>query len=269
MRRRILLTACFSLLLSGLVLMGPAPPSAAGGGSWLEPVLDRYSPGEVATLVAYASGNGDGWVDDGPFEAYLRADPDEGGGDEGTDLHPGAADSDIPLGPLVLQETGRGGVYGLWVSLTFTVPDLAPGEYGIGYCNADCTPLGTLIVGSIWVDVDPPHPTDRDWPADDPARDGAAADAPLPPPPPTTLPATTVAPTTAPTTTMREPSTSRASVPPPSTFVAERVVTSPGQDGSEGGGPGLVLLGLGAAVVALAVGAGLQVRHGDTTPSTD
>ncbi len=47
------------------------PIPAGAGGSHLSPVRDRYEVGDVATLVAYTSGGQLGWVQDGPFYAYL------------------------------------------------------------------------------------------------------------------------------------------------------------------------------------------------------
>ncbi|MGH9187581.1 MAG: hypothetical protein ACRD0U_17490, partial [Acidimicrobiales bacterium] len=61
------------LALGLLAILTPA--AAAKGGSWLYPLEDRYEPGEVATLDGWTSPGQLGWVEDGPFLAYLRVDP--------------------------------------------------------------------------------------------------------------------------------------------------------------------------------------------------
>ncbi len=258
MIRRLVPAALAALLAS--IMLG-AQPASAGGGSWMDPVLDRYSPGEVATMVGYVGGAGTGWVEDGPYEVYLRQEPAESLGDGDDYRRPGEASSDITLGPLLLQETGRGGYPTLRVSITFTVPQVAPGRYSIEYGNADCTWLGDLAGGSLWVDVDPAEPITRDWPADDPARAGAAADVRLPPAPPTTQPPTTVASTTTVSTTTEAPSSSSTQVAPST----EVILTSTGSGEATDDGPasGWLLVALGGLALAVALGAGLRARRTD------
>lgn len=243
-----------------------APPASAGGGEWLIPVLDRYSPGETATLVAYTAPGNEGWVDDGPYQAFLRVDRDEQPPPGQEYLRPGEASSDIPLGPLVLQETGRGGNLSLRVAITFTVPDLAPDGYDVMYANDDGTWLGQVVGGYLPIDVDSPEGWPLAWPADDPARAGAAADVPLPPAPPTTAPApTTVPPTTAATTA---PSTERTRPAPSTVVVTQEVVRAvAGADGPDGDiHPGWIVLGLSASAVALALAAAARSRRSTGGP---
>ncbi|NNC81886.1 MAG: hypothetical protein HKN94_17220 [Acidimicrobiales bacterium] len=153
-----------------VVLLGFASPAIAGG-SWFDPVKDRYEPGEQATLVGYTGGGAYGWIEDGPYFGFLMESADEGGA---------VADGiRLPLGEIVLEETGRGGYLRLRASISFQIPsDLEPALYQFDYCNADCSArLGDLIGGAVWVGVDPEYPISREWPLDDPEVANLAADA--------------------------------------------------------------------------------------------
>jgi hypothetical protein len=142
---------------------------AAAGGSHMSPVRDRYEPGDVATLVGYTSGGQLGWIQDGPFYAYLVAGDVTLWSDRRLPL------DHVGLGPLTVQARGRA----LRVSITFPVPDhFAPGLYTVTYCNDPCTSgLGDLIGGSVAVSVDPPRTIQREWPVDEPEIANLAADA--------------------------------------------------------------------------------------------
>ncbi|MCA1846395.1 MAG: hypothetical protein LC792_25005, partial [Actinobacteria bacterium] len=153
------LSAALALLLA---LAGAAP--ARAGGSWLDPVADRYEPGDVATLVGYVGRGQLGWVDDGPFYAYLRA------GDLGGVAPPGFTDQGLSVGRLEVDPLGGADATVLRVSLSFRLPSsLPPGSYGVAYCNDPCTNgLGDLIGGRLSVGADPPAPFVRAWPPDEP-----------------------------------------------------------------------------------------------------
>lgn len=142
---------------------------ATAGGSWLSPVRDRYEPGEVATLVGYTSGGQLGWVQDGPFFAYLVV------GDITLWAEHRLPTDHVALGPLSIQSRGRA----LRVSISFPVPHhLAAGLYTVTYCNDPCTTgLGDLIGGSVAVGVDPPREVQRGWYLDDPEIANLADDA--------------------------------------------------------------------------------------------
>lgn len=237
-----------------VIVLGTAPASA--GGSWFEPARDRYEPGEAATVVGYTGGGQLGWIEDGPFYAYLTPDPS--GGARGGGL---LDTSDIPLGLLLLQETGRGGYLSLRAAITFTVPpDLAPGEYGFAICNDPCTTgLGDFIGGSVWVGMDPPSPFDRsDWPADDPARMGAPASVGLP----AQAATTSLSP---PTTPLVHPPTGWTTYTmvnrPPGTTSAENGPPSEADAGNESSFPWLAL-----PVAALLAVALLRRRDRQDTP---
>jgi hypothetical protein len=148
-------------------LIGAAPTGA--GGSYLSPVRDRYERGEVATLVGYTSGGQLGWVQDGPFFAYLVA------GDVTLWADRRLPTEHVALGPLSVEARGRT----LRVSISFVVPErLAAGLYTVTYCNDPCTTgLGDLIGGSLAVGIDPPTGVQRAWSLDDPEIADLADDA--------------------------------------------------------------------------------------------
>ncbi len=156
MRRIAFAVAVVAILASGA-------GSALGGGSWFDPVKDRYEPGDEATLVGYTGGGAYGWIEDGPFFGYLVGTDQFGTPDSGSELRE-------PLGELELTETDHGGYAQLRAAITFTVPaDLEPGTYGFDYCNAACDErLGDLVGGVVYVGVDPEYDIKRSWPADDP-----------------------------------------------------------------------------------------------------
>jgi hypothetical protein len=171
-----------------LAAVAVAADPAAAGGSWLSPVRDRYEPGEMVTLVGYVGPGGSlGSVDDGPFFAYLRrldvplTVPNE------LAMAPFTPQaSDLRLGELVVQNTGRAGYLAYRVGIQFRLPSRLPaGRYGVVYCNSTCTKgLSDLIGGVIFVGRDPDAPIYRTWPADEPERanlEGDASRAPVPP----------------------------------------------------------------------------------------
>jgi hypothetical protein len=150
-----------------LIAVAAARADALGtiqASSELYPVADRYEPGEVATLVGYTGPGAQGWVEDGPFYAFLTP----------TDW----AGADIDLGPLTVTDTGRGGWRALRVSLSFPVPDdLEPGAYSVWYCNEDCaTGLGDLAGGTVAIGIDPDQAVLRTWPLDEPEIANVAPD---------------------------------------------------------------------------------------------
>jgi hypothetical protein len=130
-------------------------PSASAGGSSLEPERERYAPGDTATLRGYVGRGQLGWVEDGPFPAWLRTAPVSATTDESP--LPGRMPGDLPIGELVIEETGQGGYLELHISITFQIPsDLDRGTYEVVYCNADCsTGIGDLIGGLVHVSARP------------------------------------------------------------------------------------------------------------------
>ena len=188
-----------ALFTLALVAVVAAADPAAAGGSWLSPVRDRYEPGETATLVGYVGPGGTlGSVEDGPFFAYLRrldvplTVPNQ------LQMAPFTPQpSDVRVGEVSVQNTGRPGYLAYRVSIEFRLPaNLPAGRYGVIYCNATCTKgLSDLIGGVIFVGIDPDAPISRTWPPDEPERanlEGNASQAPEPPA--LSAPVTTVSP---------------------------------------------------------------------------
>ena len=209
--------AMCTLALTAVVV---AAEPAAAGGSWLAPVRDRYDPGEVVTLVAYVGPGGTlGSVEDGPFFAYLRRLDAALQAPTDLPIAPFAPQaSDLRLGQVVVEHTGRADYTAYRASIRFQLPrDLPVGRYGVSYCNTTCTKgLSDLIGGVVFVGRDPDGPIPRTWPlqeseianlADDAmlygpgwqltARDARAR--PTEPPVTTTPPTTTVPDTERPT----------------------------------------------------------------------
>ncbi len=145
------------LIVATAILLVALP--AAAGGSWLDPYHESYEAGDTVTMRGGVSVGQLGWVEDGPFFAYLRLDESVRCGDLWTCVHP----DDIPLGQLTVEEQAEGW---LNVSITFTLPeDIADGEYWVHYCNDPCTTgLGDLIGGVFYVGItaEDLHPVDDD-----------------------------------------------------------------------------------------------------------
>lgn len=155
--RAVLALTVFSIL----AMVGA--PAAWAGGSWFDPIHDRYEPGDEVTLIGYTGGGTQGWVDDGPFFGYLvEADTD------GSLI---AGGQRTAVGEVIIEDTGRAGYLHLRASITFVLPaDLAAGTYFFDYCNDGCAEkLGDLIGGYVYVGIDPNYPIYREWPLDDPA----------------------------------------------------------------------------------------------------
>jgi hypothetical protein len=123
---------------------------ASAGGSWLDPSWERVEAGDNISLSSYISHGQLGWINDGPFYAYLSGATYGRVTDEGN----GGATTDVPLGKLKVNESERR----LAVSVDFTLPnDVPTGEYWVLVCNDPCTAgLGDLIGGVLYVGMDPP-----------------------------------------------------------------------------------------------------------------
>lgn len=158
------LTVALTAVAGSLLLITLAAPVAAGG-SWFNPVADRYEPGDTATLVGYTGGGILGALDDGPFFGFLAARVDE------DDYVPISPDFEpLELGELDITRTTHGGYLSYRAAVTFELPgDLEPGVYRFDYCNEACDKqLGDLIGGFVWVGVDPNYTITRYWAPDEP-----------------------------------------------------------------------------------------------------
>lgn len=132
---------------------------AAGGGSWLDFEQAAYRPGEEARAEGWVSHGQLGWVEDGPFFAYLRP-PGTVPEASAPDQWPWISPRDLPLAPLDIGPPPTG-YAGVTARLIFPVPEVAPGTYEVVYCNDPCTDgLGDLIGATLAVaDADGAVPT--------------------------------------------------------------------------------------------------------------
>ncbi len=141
------------IAIVALLILTSATPALAGG-SWLEPSAERVEVDETIRLSGDVSEGQLGWVEDGPYYAYMW------GENYGTILEEAAGGwvTDVPLGQLEIEADDG------WaqVSLEFAVPaDVPPGEYWIYACNDPCTTgFGDLIGAVLYVGVDPPSDVD-------------------------------------------------------------------------------------------------------------
>lgn len=135
-------------------LLIAAAGGATAGGAWFDFEERYYRAGEIAVGTVVTHGGSLGWVEDGPFYAYLLPG----------DVTRVPAFSEIPLGGVELEDTGDGGVR---ATVRFVVPDLPGGEYFVGYCNEPCADgLGDIIGGYLRILGDPPPrvaPALRRW----------------------------------------------------------------------------------------------------------
>lgn len=133
---------------TALIILTAAPSGA--GGSWLDPTWVRVEAGDRIELSGDVSTGQLGWINDGPYYAYLN------GEDYGILLDEsfGGNQTDVLLGELQITASGN------WadVSVAFTLPDdLPPGEYWVTACNDPCVQgFGDLIGSVLYVGMDPP-----------------------------------------------------------------------------------------------------------------
>lgn len=138
----------FAALAAAFTFISLVP--AGAGGSWLNPSWERVEAGDNISLSGFVSHGQLGWINDGPFYAYLSGATYGRATEEGN----GGAATDVPLGKLNVSENGRR----LAVSIDFTLSsDIPAGEYWVLVCNDPCTTgLGDLIGGVLYIGTDPP-----------------------------------------------------------------------------------------------------------------
>lgn len=140
--------------IAALYFLLAGATAVAGGGSWLESYSPVHRPGETVFLRGVVSPGSLGTLEDGPFHAYLRVDPQAA---EAANSHtfPNIHASDLYLGEL--RVVGREG-WTFDVSITVNLPaDLTDGGYEVVYCNDPCTAgLGDLL--GAWLNVRTPPP---------------------------------------------------------------------------------------------------------------
>lgn len=149
------LMGCCGILMCGVMALAFAPFASAGG-SWLYPDQERYEPGESATIAGQFGGGMLGTMDDGPFFAYLRVDPEAAVAEPDEDALWSIHHTDLPLGRIAIED---GDALRYRGTLTFTIPETAPGLYSIVYCNDPCTEgIGDLIGATIAISHDHDYP---------------------------------------------------------------------------------------------------------------
>jgi hypothetical protein len=134
--------AVVGILALGLIALAPR---AGAGGAVFDFERENYQPGDrVLGRVTFGRGAGGPIrADAGPFIAYLM---------KGTTYidAPHIPTGAIPVGPMTLTRIDSG----TWLArVDFTLPDIPPGRYGLGYCNDPCTnsSLGELVGGGFRV----------------------------------------------------------------------------------------------------------------------
>ena len=134
------LRTAMMLTVATVVLLAPATSARAGGWTTLQPERRDYLPGEQAELAARFSSRIDygGSVEQGPYVAWLLR-----GTSYGIIDPPRIPDGAIRLGVLQLKQPAPDSK---WLDasarLSFTVPNLPSGDYGIGICNEPCMQSG-------------------------------------------------------------------------------------------------------------------------------
>jgi hypothetical protein len=164
----------------------PGGAASAGGSPW-EFDRDSYEPGDRAVARA-PFGTGccnTGWLDEGPYFAWVLPRGEGGGG------FPVIPADALRVGEVETAEESyeyEGRTFSHFVaSVAFSVPDLPLGPYSLLHCNDPCTKtLGDITDGFFWV-----------GPPGDPAL--------LAPTTTTTTTSTTTTTTTAPPTTTTRP----------------------------------------------------------------
>ncbi|MGH8946727.1 MAG: hypothetical protein ACRDVL_11330 [Acidimicrobiia bacterium] len=133
-----------------VLAFGVLTGTAMAGGSRINAYRDAYGPGETVVMRGEVSPGQLGWVEDGPFYAYLRIDPLADRAAQSADRFPYIHETDLPLGQLEVTERSDGWVT---VGITFTLPaGLPDGEHWVVYCNYPCTEgLGDLTGGIVKV----------------------------------------------------------------------------------------------------------------------
>lgn len=169
-------------------------PEAAAAPSCLQPLQDRYEPGDEVEAIGYGCVRESDATGDLQAFAYLHALPDPCA-DVDDDMHcnpdmlfsersPVRVDpaSGVPLGQISLKDSPQP-LRGVRASLTFHLPvDLAPGTYHTVVCGEPCAPderTYSAWPSTLHVGVDPPEEQRpvRHWPLDDPAIEDLPDDA--------------------------------------------------------------------------------------------
>jgi hypothetical protein len=134
------LRTAMMLTVATVSLLAPTTSVQAGGWTSLQPERRDYLPGERAELAARFSSRIDygGSVEQGPYVAWLLD-----GASYGIIDPPRIPNGAIRLGILQLAQPSPARQ---WLDasahISFTVPNVPSGDYGVGICNEPCTQSG-------------------------------------------------------------------------------------------------------------------------------
>ena len=142
------------VVVLALLLVIVVPPAFAGGATWLlngEPsTFAAFAPGQLIEATASIwlpsvkeeGSNGDfhGGPQHGPYYGWVFARPRPN-----EQFPPPLPDDSVYVGEVVFQETDEPKTMAL--SLTFELPELAPGDYGLVTCNEGCE----RQIADIWM----------------------------------------------------------------------------------------------------------------------
>lgn len=121
----------------------PVAPAAAGGCADFEWDAPFYEAGQVATgrveYLYYGGRVTTGGLEDGPYYAYLSP--------PGTDAGPPLSDAARRVAEVAVDPGGGACHQDATAELSFTVPDVAPGDYVIEVCNDPCEDT----LGDMWL----------------------------------------------------------------------------------------------------------------------
>jgi hypothetical protein len=126
------------VLAAAMVAMALPSGVAAGGMSSFDFERTYYVPGERAVgQTGFWISRNDTRLLDRTFYAYLFPDSEW--------IEPPRIPSNaVPLGPVSLGENAR---------ISFTVPDVAPGDYAVGICDQPCRHAYVGDLGGGWISV--------------------------------------------------------------------------------------------------------------------
>ena len=127
---------------------------SAGGSSWVLE-RDRYQPGETAFVwaqIAWAHNPSLGTPEEGPYHAYVVPYSPE------VTSPPVLDGSATPVGDITISlepyDTGIGRFGPHHAELTFTIPNLPPGQYFLAHANDAGKYVGDLSgLNTFWIDA--------------------------------------------------------------------------------------------------------------------
>jgi hypothetical protein len=138
-------------VIAGVVSVAVARPAGAGGAAGFEADRDHYRTGERVTLFS-----DDIWKPHrdwrGPYGVWLARQSDE--------YQP--LNAPVGLAPVPTRWVGNVAIWRVddmtvHGRVSFTVPEVPDGWYGLSVCNPGCTDNLYWLAGTIFVGSEPPH----------------------------------------------------------------------------------------------------------------